>query len=123
MEKEHEEAQSELSEEGGSDTEDAEQESEYDTESESEEEAVNLDDNEDEMTFLRAVTNRSGRIFKITSKFFSKFGPVVWKVNKTGEGQMTLTLSNIRQYRHNYHQFIFSCVGGSKSRTSTPVAF
>ena len=35
VEKEHEEVQSELSEEGGSDTEDAEQESEYDTESES----------------------------------------------------------------------------------------
>jgi len=70
VEKEHEEVQSELSEEGGSDTEDAEQESEYDTQSESEEEAANLDDNEDEMTFLRAVTSRSERMVKVTSKFF-----------------------------------------------------
>jgi len=69
VEKEHEEVQSKLSEEGGSDTEDAEQESEYDAESESEEKAVNLDDNEDEMTFLRAVTT-SGRMVKVTSKFF-----------------------------------------------------
>ena len=52
------------------DTEAAEQESEYDTESESEEQVVNLDDNEDEMTFLRAVTTRSGRTVKVTSKFF-----------------------------------------------------
>jgi len=50
VEKEYEEVQSKLSEEGGSDTEDAEQESEYDTESEHEEEVVNLDDNEDELT-------------------------------------------------------------------------
>ena len=70
VEKEHEEVQSELSEEGGSDTEDAEQESEYDTQSESEEEAVNLDDNEDEMTFFRAVTTRSERMVKVKSKFF-----------------------------------------------------
>ena len=67
--KEHEEVQIKLSEEGGSDTEDAEQESEYDTESESEEEVVSLDDNEDEMTFLRALTTRSGRMVKVTSKF------------------------------------------------------
>ena len=39
-------------------------------ESESEEEAVNLDGNEDEMTFLRAVTTRRGRMVKVTSKFF-----------------------------------------------------
>ena len=39
-------------------------------ESESGEESVNLDDNEDEMTFLRAVTTRSGRMVKVTSKFF-----------------------------------------------------
>ena len=70
VEKEAEEVRSELSTEGSCDTEDAEQESEYDTESESEEQVVNLDDNEDEMTFLRAVTTRSGRTVKVTSKFF-----------------------------------------------------
>ena len=68
VEKEPEEVRSELLAEGSSDTEDAEQESEYDTESESEEQVVNLDDNEDEITFLRAVTTRSGRTFKVTSK-------------------------------------------------------
>ena len=40
------------------------------TQSESEEEAVNLDDKEDEMTFLRTVTTRSERMVKVTSKFF-----------------------------------------------------
>ena len=70
VEKEPEEVRSELSAESSSDTEDAEQESEYDTESESEKQVVNLDDNEDEMTFLRVVTTRSGRTVKVTSKFF-----------------------------------------------------
>ena len=70
VEKDHEEVQSELSVEASSDTEDAEHESEYDTESESEERVVNLEDNEDEMTFLRGVTTRSGRIVKVTSKYF-----------------------------------------------------
>ena len=55
VEKEREEVQSELSEEGGSDTEDAKQESEHNTESESGEEAVTI---------------RSGRMVKVTSKFF-----------------------------------------------------
>ena len=68
--REPQEVRSELSAEGSCDTEAAEQESEYDTESESEEQVVNLDDNEDEMTFLRAVTTRSGRTVKVTSKFF-----------------------------------------------------
>ena len=70
VEKEPAEVRSELSAEGSTDTEDVDQESEYDTESESEEQVVNLDDNEDEMTFLRAVTTRSGRTVKDTSKFF-----------------------------------------------------
>ena len=70
VEKDHEEVQSELSVEASSDTEDAEHESEYDTESESEEQVVNLEDKEDEMTFLRGVTTRSGRIVKVTSKYF-----------------------------------------------------
>ena len=70
VEKDHEEVQSELSVEASSDTEDAEHESEYDTESESEEQVVNLEDNEDEMTFLRGVTTRSGRTVKVTSKYF-----------------------------------------------------
>ena len=70
VEKDHEVVQSELSVEASSDTEDAEHESEYDTESESEEQVVNLEDNEDEMTFLRGVTTRSGRTVKVTSKYF-----------------------------------------------------
>ena len=70
VEKELEEVRSELSEEGSSDTEDAEQESEYDTESEREEQVVNLDDNKDEMTFPCVVTTRSRRTVKVTSKFF-----------------------------------------------------
>ena len=45
---------------------DCEQESEYDTDSDIEDQV----DNEDEMTFLRAVTTRSGRMVKVTSKFF-----------------------------------------------------
>ena len=45
---------------------DCEQESEYDTDSDIEDQV----DNEDEMAFLRAVTTRSGRMVKITSKFF-----------------------------------------------------
>lgn len=40
------------------------------TQSESEEQVVNLEDNEDEMTFLRGVTTRSGRTVKVTSKYF-----------------------------------------------------
>ena len=50
--------------------EDAEQESEYDMESESEEQVVNLDENEDEMTFLRAVTTHRKRTVKVMSEFF-----------------------------------------------------
>ena len=49
---------------------DDEQESEYDTESESELPATVDSDLEDEMTFLRAVTTRSGRTIRVTSKFF-----------------------------------------------------
>ena len=49
---------------------DEEQESEYDTESESEL-LPNVDsDQEDEMTFLRAVTTRSGRTVQVASKLF-----------------------------------------------------
>ena len=70
VEKEREEVRSELSAEGSSDMEDAEQESEYDMESESEEQVVNLDDNKDEMTFLHVATTHSGRTVKVTSKFF-----------------------------------------------------
>ena len=47
-----------------------EQDSEYDTESESELPATVDSDQEDEMTFLRAVTTRSGRTVRITSKLF-----------------------------------------------------
>ena len=49
---------------------DNEQESEYDKESESELPATVDSDLEDEMTFLRAVTTRSGRTIRVTSKFF-----------------------------------------------------
>ena len=70
VEKDHEEVQSELSVEASSDTEDAEHESEYYTESESEQQVVNLESNEDEMTFLRGVTTFSGRTVKVTSKYF-----------------------------------------------------
>ena len=49
---------------------DDEQESEYDTDSESELPATVEIDQEDEMTFLRAVTTRSGRTVRVTSKFF-----------------------------------------------------
>ena len=56
-------------EENQKDTDD-EQESEYDTESESELPATVDSDLEDEMTFLRAVTTRSGRTIRVTSKFF-----------------------------------------------------
>lgn len=56
-------------EENQKDTDD-EQESEYDTESESEFPATVDSDLEDEMTFLRAVTTRSGRNVRVTSKFF-----------------------------------------------------
>jgi len=55
-----------MSREGSRDTGDCEQESEYDTDSDIEDQV----DNEDEMTFLRAVTTRSGRMVKVTSKFF-----------------------------------------------------
>ena len=57
----------EMSREGSRDTGDCEQqESEYDTDSDTEDQV----DNEDEMTFLRAVTTRSGKMVKVTSKFF-----------------------------------------------------
>lgn len=49
---------------------DDEQESEYDTDSESELPLTLEIDQEDEMTFLRAVTTRSGRTVRVTSKFF-----------------------------------------------------
>ena len=64
MEKDHEADQSELSVEASSDTEDA------DTESESEQQVVNVEGNEDEMTFLRGVTTPSRRTIKVTSKYF-----------------------------------------------------
>ena len=56
-------------EENQKDTDD-EQQSEYDTESESKLPATVDRDLEDEMTFLRAVTTRSGRTIRVTSKFF-----------------------------------------------------
>ncbi|XP_068716004.1 uncharacterized protein [Montipora foliosa] len=56
-------------EENQKDTDD-EQESEYDSESESELPATVDSDLEDEMTLLRAVTTRSGRTIRVTSKFF-----------------------------------------------------
>ena len=49
---------------------DEEQESEYDTESESDLLPTVDSDQEDEMTFLRAVTTRSGRTVRIASKLF-----------------------------------------------------
>ena len=49
---------------------DDEQESEYDTESESELPATVDIDQEDEMTFLQAVTTRSGRTVRVTLKLF-----------------------------------------------------
>ena len=49
---------------------DEEQESEYDTESESELPPAVDSDQADEMTFLRAVTTRSGRTVRIASKLF-----------------------------------------------------
>ena len=52
---------------------DDEQESEYDTESENELPATVDSDLEDEMTFLRGVTTRSGRTIRVTSKFFYLF--------------------------------------------------
>ena len=55
-------------EQGADDSEFVEQSSEYDTESDSEPTIVGSD-NEDEMTFLRAVT-RSGRTVRVTSKLF-----------------------------------------------------
>ena len=55
-----------MSREGSRDTGDCGQQSEYDTDSDIEDQA----DNEDEMTFLRAVTTRSGRMVKVTPKFF-----------------------------------------------------
>ena len=56
-------------EENQKDTDD-EQESEYNTESESELPATVDSDLEEEMTFLRAVTTRSGQTVCVTSKFF-----------------------------------------------------
>ena len=49
---------------------DEQQESEYDTESESELLPTVDSDQEDEMTFLRAVTTRSERTVRIASKLF-----------------------------------------------------
>ena len=49
---------------------DEEQESEYDTESESDLLPTVHSDQEDEMTFIRAVTTRSGRTVRIASKLF-----------------------------------------------------
>lgn len=49
---------------------DEEQESEYNTESESELPSTVDSDQEDEMSFLRAVTTRSGRTVRIGSKLF-----------------------------------------------------
>lgn len=49
---------------------DEEQESEYDTESESELLPTADSDQDDEMTFLRAVTTRSGRTVRIASRLF-----------------------------------------------------
>ena len=63
---EQQEDAAEMSREGSRDTGDCEQESEYDTDSDIEDQV----DKEDEMTFLRAVTTRSGRMVKVTSKFF-----------------------------------------------------
>lgn len=60
VERDHEEVQWELSVEASSDTEDVE----------SEQQVVNLEGNKDEMTFLRGVTTRSGRVVKATSKYF-----------------------------------------------------
>ncbi|KAK2560320.1 hypothetical protein P5673_017320 [Acropora cervicornis] len=50
---------------------DEEQESEYDTQSESELPPTEDSDQEDEMTFLRAVTTRSGRTVRIASKLLA----------------------------------------------------
>ena len=49
---------------------DEEQESEYDTESESELPPTVNSDQEDNMTFLQAVTTRSGLTVRIASKLF-----------------------------------------------------
>ena len=49
---------------------DEEQESKYDTEYESELLPIVDSDQEDEMTFIRAVTTRSGRTVRIASKLF-----------------------------------------------------
>ena len=49
---------------------DEEQESKYDTEYESELLPTVDSDQEDEMTFIRAVTTRSGRTVRIASKLF-----------------------------------------------------
>ena len=54
---------------GADDSEFVDQSSEYDTESDSEPTIVDSD-NEDEITFLRAVTTRSGRTVRVTSKLF-----------------------------------------------------
>lgn len=59
-------------EENQKDTDD-EQESEYGTESESELPATVDRDLEDKLTFLQAVTTRSGRTIRVTSKFFKLF--------------------------------------------------
>ena len=49
---------------------DEEQESKYDTDYESELLPIVDSDQEDEMTFIRGVTTRSGRTVRIASKLF-----------------------------------------------------
>ena len=61
---------------------DEEQESEYDTESESDLLPTVHRDQEDEMTFIRAVTTRSGRTVRIASKLFELTGTVVLRAVK-----------------------------------------
>ena len=55
---------------------DEEQESEYGTESESELPPTADSDQEEEINFLRAVTTRSGRTFRIASKLLELTGTV-----------------------------------------------
>ena len=61
---------------------DEEQESEFDKESESELLPTVDSDQEDEMTFLRAVTTPSGRTVRIASKLFELTGTVVLRAVK-----------------------------------------
>lgn len=110
-----------MSAEGRSNTEDAEQELEYSTERE-----LNLDNNEDEMTFfgqlLLAAEERSKPRQKI--KFLTNllFG---MRITRTEQVQMTSALTSIRQhqsssvYSHLTVHPLRLCVGGSMDRTST----